>query len=86
VPSEGRGFLDGMEVLADDRLLSGTSLGTQIAPPLRNAAAGRHLIVPSPAGRPRCNYARISPDGTWLYTAYAADLLRRRLRTDFPGR
>lgn len=86
VPSDGRGFLDGMVVLPDDRLLIGTSLGTQIAPPLRGGVAGRHLVVPSLAGRPRCNYARISPDGTWLYAAYAADLLRRRLRVDFPGR
>jgi len=81
VPSDGRGHLDGMVVLADGRLLIGTSLGTQLAPPVQSGAApARHLVIPSPQGRPRCNYARVSPDGAWLYTAYAADLLRRRLR------
>ncbi len=81
VPSDGRGFLDGMVVLADGRLLIGTSLGTQLAPAASGAGdARRHLVIPSPQGRPRCNYARLSPDGQWLYTAYAADLLRRKLR------
>lgn len=83
VPSDGRGFLDGMEVLSDGRLLIGTSLGTQIAPAVQGGAPGRHVVIPSPQCRPRCNYARLSPDGAWLYTAYAADLLRRRLRPDF---
>lgn len=84
VPSDGMGKLDGMVVLASGRLLSGTALGTQIAPPV-SAEAGRAplIVIPSPQGRPRCNYARISPDRAWLYTAYAADLLRRRLRPDF---
>jgi gluconolactonase len=86
VPSDGAGKLDGMMVLADGRLLSGTALGTQIAPPVGSAAEKSALmIVPSPAGRPRCNYARISPDGAWLYTAYRADLLRRRLLPGFAG-
>jgi sugar lactone lactonase YvrE len=86
VPSDGLGKLDGMLVLADGRLLSGTALGTQIARPAGARAEGVSLIViPSPAGRPRCNYARISPDGTWLYTAYAADVLRRRLQPGFAG-
>lgn len=80
VTSDGRGFLDGMMVLPDGRLLSGTSLGTQIVPPVSASdEAGLHLIVPSPEGRPRCNYARISPCQEWLYTAYRADLLRRRI-------
>ena len=84
VPSDGRGSLDGMMVLTDGRLLIGTTLGTQIAPAVHaRGGATRHLVIPSPSGRPRCNYARISPDGAWLYTAYAADLLRRRLRPDF---
>jgi len=75
-----------MMVLADGRLLSGTALGTQIAAPAGSATAAVSLIViPSPAGRPRCNYARISPDGAWLYTAYAADILRRRLQPGFAG-
>jgi sugar lactone lactonase YvrE len=84
VPSDASGKLDGMMVLADGRLLSGTALGTQIAPPTAAPAeAARLIIIPSPQGRARCNYARISPDGTWLYTAYAVDVLRRRLRPDF---
>lgn len=84
VPADGKGKLDGMMVLADGRLLSGTALGTQIAPPAgASGGPARLIIIPSPQGRPRCNYARISPDGAWLYTAYAADLLRRRLRPDF---
>lgn len=83
VPSDGRGFLDGMAVLPDGRLLSGTSLGTQIVPGVgATGGAALHLVIPSPQGRPRCNYARLSPDGAWLYTAYAAEILRRRLRTD----
>lgn len=84
VPSDAKGKLDGMMVLADGRLLSGTALGTQIAPKVAAPAGSRRLIViPSPAGRARCNYARISPDGTWLYTAYAVDVLRRRLQPAF---
>ena len=84
VPSDGWGKLDGMMVLADGRLLSGTASGTQIARPVGAPADALSLIViPSPGGRSRCNYARISPDGTWLYTAYAVDLLRRRLRPEF---
>jgi sugar lactone lactonase YvrE len=84
VPSDGMGKLDGMMVLADGRLLSGTALGTQIAPPIAApAGSARLIIVPSPQGRARSNYARISPDGTWLYTAYAVDVLRRRLRPNF---
>jgi sugar lactone lactonase YvrE len=84
VPSDGMGKLDGMMVLADGRLLIGTALGTQIARPAGAAAATTSLIViPSPGGRSRCNYVRISPDGAWLYTAYAVDLLRRRLEPGF---
>ena len=87
VPSDGLGKLDGMMVLADGRLLSGTALGTQIARPAGTPADAMSLmVIPSPAGRPRCNYARISPDGVWLYTAYRADLLRRRLQPGFAGR
>ena len=83
VPSDGVGKLDGMVVLADGRLLSGTTLGTQITPPVSAPDTMRHLVIPSPQNRSRNNYVRISPDGTWLYTAYAADILRRRLRPDF---
>ena len=87
VPSDGLGKLDGMMVLADGRLLSGTALGTQIARPAGTPADAMSLIViPSPEGRPRCNYARISPDGVWLYTAYKADLMRRRLQPGFGSR
>lgn len=84
VPSDGAGRLDGMMVLADGRLLVGTALGTQVAPPV-SASAGSAplLVIPSPQGRARCNYARVSPDHAWLYTAYALDLLRRRLNPDF---
>lgn len=86
VPSDGLGKLDGMMVLADGRLLIGTALGTQIARPAGMPTGAVSLIViPSPAGRLRCNYARISPDGAWLYTAYAVDLLRRRLQPGFAG-
>lgn len=85
VPSDTLGKLDGMMVLADGRLLIGTALGTQIAPPVEAPIGKAPLIViPSPQGRSRCNYARISPDGTWLYTAYAVDLLRRKVRPSGP--
>lgn len=84
MPSNKLGRLDGMEVLPDGRLLSGTALGTQIAPPIYAGSGAQPLIIiPSPDGRPRCNYARISPDNKWLYAAYAKDLLRRRLVDGF---
>ena len=85
VPSDGVGRLDGMLTLPGDRLLIGTALGTQIAAPLARGGANatRHLVIPSPQNRPRNNYVRISPDGAWMYTAYQADLLRRKLRPDF---
>jgi len=83
VPSDGVGRLDGMMTLADGRLLIGTTLGTQIAPAISAVGSAPHLVIPSPQGRPRNNYVRISPDRAWIYTAYAADILRRRLRPDF---
>jgi hypothetical protein len=69
--------------LADGRLLVGTTLGTQIAPAIAAVGPAPHVVIPSPQGRPRNNYVRLSPDGEWIYTAYAADILRRRLRADF---
>ena len=84
VPADGQGKLDGLITLADGRLLIGTALGLQIVPPeSASSGAGRLVIVPSPQGRPRNNYVRISPDGAWLYEAHALDLLRRRLRPEF---
>ncbi len=82
VPPDGMGRLDGMLVLANGRLLIGTALGTQIAPRISGAQA-RHIVIPSPEGRTRNNYVRISPDGAWMYTAYTTEILRRRLRADF---
>ena len=86
VPSEGLGRLDGMMTLPDGRLLSGTALGTQIAAPLAAAGGGPLVVIPSPQGRSRNNYVRLSPDRVWMYTAYTSDVLRRRLREDFVGR
>ncbi|MDO8540731.1 MAG: SMP-30/gluconolactonase/LRE family protein [Opitutaceae bacterium] len=85
VPSDGVGRLDGMMTLADGRLLVGTTLGTQIAPAITAVGSARHMMIRSPQGRPRNNYVRLSPDGAWIYSAYAADILRRRLRPDFEG-
>ena len=87
-PSDQVGYLDGMLPLPDGRLLSGTSLGAQIVPPIHGGAgaADQHIVIPSPEGRPRCNYVRISPDRKWLYTAYRDDLLRRRLVDGFGQR
>lgn len=83
VPSDGRGFLDGMTALAGGRLLIGTSLGAQVVPSMDGAGGGsRHLVIPSPQGRPRCNYIRVSPGGEWLYAAHVAEVLRRRLRPE----
>ena len=84
VPSDLQGKLDGMMVLPDGRLLIGTALGTQVASPVGAPASSKALIViPSPHGRSRNNYIRISPDGEWVYSAYALDLLRRKIRPDF---
>ena len=79
IPSNGLGRLDGMQPLKDGRLLIGTALGIQIAPRLGKEGAHPLIVVPSPDNRPRCNYARISPDGQWLYAAFAKDILRRRV-------
>ncbi|MDA0347028.1 MAG: SMP-30/gluconolactonase/LRE family protein [Verrucomicrobia bacterium] len=84
MPSDKLGRLDGMVVLPDGRLLSGTNLGTQIASPVyAGSGAAPLIIIPSPEGRPRCNYVRISPDNQWMYTAYAKDVLRRKLKPGF---
>ena len=83
VPSDGVGRLDGMMTLPDGRLLIGTALGTQVAPAIAAVGAAPHIVIPSPQGRARNNYVRLSPDRAWIYTAYAADILRRRLRPDF---
>lgn len=83
IPSNGLGRLDGMQPLSGDRLLSGTALGIQVAYPAGKEGSGPLIVVPSPDGRPRCNYARISPDGVWLYAAFAKDILRRKVNEDF---
>ena len=83
IPSNGLGRLDGMQPLSGDRLLIGTALGIQIVFPAGKEGSGPLMLVPSPDGRPRCNYARISPDGMWLYAAFAKDILRRRVKKDF---
>ena len=83
MPSDHLGRLDGMQSLQDGRLMIGTALGTQIAPPVGKESDFELILIPSPEGRPRCNYVRISPDNTWLYTAYAKDVLRRRLKPGF---
>jgi gluconolactonase len=84
MPTDKLARLDGMVVLADGRILSGTALGAQIASPVHAGSGAAPLIViPSPDGRPRCNYARISPDNQWMYTAYRDDLLRRKLKRGF---
>ena len=78
VGSNGRGFLDGMQVLPDGRLLIGTSLGIQLAEPVgRESDGARTIVVPHPSDRPRCNYVRISPDGEWIYACFARDIRRR---------
>ncbi len=52
--------------------------------PVDSSTNGPSLIViPSPEGRPRCNYVRLSPEGEWLYAVHLADVLRRRLQPDF---
>ena len=79
IPSNALGRLDGMQPLKDGRLLIGTALGIQIAPRLGEEGEHPLIVVPSPDNRPRCNYARISPDGQWLYAAFAKDILRRRV-------
>jgi sugar lactone lactonase YvrE len=84
VPSNGRGSLDGMVVLPDGRLLVGTNIGIQIVPPIDSANGSlSQILIPIPENRRRCNYVRVSPDGEWLYAAFAADILRRRLRPGF---
>ncbi len=83
IPPDTLGRLDGMQPLKDGRLLIGTALGIQIAPSVGKESASPLIVVPSPEGRPRCNYARISPDGQWLYAAFAKDLLRRRVVEGF---
>lgn len=87
-PSDQVGTLDGMLPLPDGRLLCGTALGAQIVPPVNadSQASAQHIVIPSPDGRPRCNYVRISPDRQWLYTAYRDALLRRRIVEGFGQR
>lgn len=83
IPSDTLGRLDGMQPLEDRRLLIGTALGIQVAPPVGKEGSSPLIVVPSPDNRPRCNYARISPDGQWLYAAFAKDILRRKVNKDF---
>lgn len=83
IPSSGLGRLDGMQPLSGGRLLIGTALGVQVAPPFGEDSQYPLIVVPSPEGRPRCNYARISPDGVWMYAAFAQDILRRKVKLSF---
>lgn len=85
-PEDKRGFLDGMIILNDNRLLSGTKLGMQVAYPLTRATSAKPqtpIVTPIPNDLPRCNYVRISRDGKWLYAAHAKVILRRALHPKF---
>lgn len=83
VRSDGRGLLDGMQILPDGRLLIGTSLGIQLAVPAGQESESRRIvIVPHPADRPRCNYVRVSPDGQWIYASFVSDIRRRLINPD----
>lgn len=83
VPANGRGFLDGMQVLPDGRLLIGTALGIQLVTPHGQVATGPPtIVVPHPHDRPRCNYVRVSPDGQWIYACFAQDIRRRLINPD----
>ncbi|NNC89540.1 MAG: SMP-30/gluconolactonase/LRE family protein [Akkermansiaceae bacterium] len=85
VPQDGSGKLDGLEVLPGGRLLIGTALGIQMAHPDSEKVAPQ--VIPSPGGRPRCNYVRLTPDGLYLYAAFGKDILRRKVNAAalFPG-
>ena len=78
VPANGRGFLDGMQVLPDGRLLIGTALGIQLVTPYgQDTNNPATIVVPPPHDRPRCNYVRVSPNGQWIYACFAKDIRRR---------
>ncbi|NIP96457.1 MAG: SMP-30/gluconolactonase/LRE family protein [Akkermansiaceae bacterium] len=83
-PADNKGHLDGMMIHHDGRVLSGTKLGLQVAPPADDKAPqGKSVVVPIPDNLPRCNYVRISPDHKWLYAAHAKAILRRELDPAF---
>lgn len=79
-PEDGRGHLDGMLVLPCGWLLSGTARGIQCVPPVGDKSGAKPIVVPPFGERPRCNYVRVSPDGQWLYAAFAKDIVRLRMR------
>lgn len=83
VPANGRGLLDGMQVLPDGRLLIGTALGIQLVTPYgQETTSPPTIVVPHPHDRPRCNYVRVSPDGQWIYACFAQDIRRRLINPD----
>ena len=82
-PSNGQGFLDGMQVMPDGRLLIATALGIQLATPIGQTTSGPQLIIaPKPPESPRSNYVRVSPDGKWLYACFVNDVRRRLVNPD----
>lgn len=83
IPSNRLGRLDGMQPLEDGRLMIGTALGIQIAPPIGKEDSTDLIVIPSPEGRPRCNYVRLSPGGQFVYAAFAKDILRRQVVSGF---
>ena len=83
VPSNGRGLLDGMQVLPNGKLISGTALGIQIVDPHGSESRGSSIIIPHPENADRCNNVKISPDGKWLYACFVKDVLRRRLKSNW---
>ncbi|WP_157473562.1 SMP-30/gluconolactonase/LRE family protein [Lentisphaera araneosa] len=78
-PSNGRGLLDGMQVLPNGKLVAGTALGIQIVEPHSKDKRGSIILIPSPVQDSRCNYVRISPDGKWLYGCFVKEVRRRRI-------
>lgn len=82
-PSNGQGFLDGMQLIPDGRLLIGTALGIQLVAPVGQDREGpQHIVVPKPQDRLRCNYVRISPDQKWIYACFVTDVRRRLINPD----
>lgn len=79
VPSDGKGRLDGMQILANGKLIIGTALGIQIVPPFGQESKGSKIIIPHPENGLRCNNVKISPDGKWLYACFINGIYRRQL-------
>ena len=78
VVSEGHQFAEGMAFDVEGNFFF-TDVPKGKLFRIDGKSGAKPIVVPPFGERPRCNYVRLSPDGRWLYAAFAKDIVRLRV-------